>query len=76
MTVNLAAAPAPPGQAVALAARTLDGLLGPDQPQRPSGYPAGWTAEEYLLKGTGRLPLTPADRVALGPLAARFPLIA
>ncbi len=75
MTVDLDAAPGPDAQAVALAARTLDGLLGSDQPHRRTGYPAGWTADEYLLKGTGRLPLTPADRVALGFLADRFPLI-
>jgi hypothetical protein len=75
MTVNLDTAPGPDGRAVALAVRTLDGLLDSDQPRR-AGYPAGWTAEEYLLKGTGRLPLTGADRSSLGVLADRFPLIA
>jgi hypothetical protein len=75
MTVNLDTAPGPDHLPVALAARTLDGLLDSGEP-RGAGYPAGWTAEEYLLKGTGRLPLTRADRSALGVLAARFPLIA
>ena len=75
MTVELDAAPGPDAQAVAVCVRTLDGLLGQDQSHRPAGYPAGWTAEEYLLKGAGRLPLTPADRIALGFLAERFPLI-
>jgi len=73
MTVNLDAPPRPDVHAVALAARTL-GLLDLDEPDRRD-HPAGWTAEEYLLKGTGRLPLTPADRLALGFLANRFPLI-
>jgi hypothetical protein len=62
MTVNLDAPPRPDVQAVALAAGTLDGLLDPDEPDRAE-HPAGWTAEEYLLKGnwppaayTGRPP--------------------
>jgi uncharacterized protein (TIGR03083 family) len=75
MTVNLGAAPGPRGVAVALAARTLDGLLNLEHRHSRAQYPGGWTAEEYLLKGSGRLPLTPADRIALGSLAARFPLI-
>jgi uncharacterized protein (TIGR03083 family) len=75
MTVNLERAPGPRGQAVAMAARTLNGLLDLEQPHGRAEYPAGWSAEEYLLKGAGRVPLTPADRIALGPLADRFPLI-
>ena len=71
MTVDLPAAPAPGPEAVALAARTLDGLLGADGPR-----PAGWTTEEYLLKGTGRHPLSDQDRAALAGTAGRFPLLA
>lgn len=37
--------------------------------------PHEWTAEEYLLKGTGRVPLSPRDRGALAEAAERFPLL-
>jgi uncharacterized protein (TIGR03083 family) len=50
-----------------LVRRVLDGLLG-------GTLPLGWDDETYALKGTGRLPLTEADRSALGPAADRFPL--
>ena len=70
MTVELRSAPNPGPEAVALATRTLDGLLG-------SGVsrPGTWTAEEYLFKGTGRLPLSLQDRDALDDAAERFPLL-
>ena len=70
MTVELRSAPSPGPQAIALATRTLDGLLG-------SGVsrPGDWTAEEYLLKGTGRLPLSLQDRDALDEATERFPLL-
>ena len=70
MTVHLHGAPDPAPEAVAVAARTLDGLLGADVSR-----PAGWSETEYLLKGTGRLPLSIEDRDALGPTAALFPLL-
>ncbi len=62
--------PGPPVPVAALGEvrRVLDGLLR----GRP---PAGWDDEDYALKGTGRQPLTDADRDALGPLADRFPLL-
>jgi uncharacterized protein (TIGR03083 family) len=60
--------PGPAPAPLALVRRTLDGLLG-------TPVPTGWDDAEYALKGTGRLPLTPADRTALGPLAAAFPLL-
>lgn len=47
--------------------RVLDGLLG--QPA-----PAEWDDVRYARLGTGRSPLAPAERDALGPLADRFPL--
>lgn len=68
LTVNLAGMPAPDPVAVELTSRTLDGLLG-------SARPACWLGEEYLLKATGRIALSPSDRDALGPLAGRFPLL-
>ena len=70
MIVHLPTAPSPDRHAVALATRSLDGLLG-------SGVsrPDDWTAEEYLLKGTGRVPLSPRDRGALAEATERFPLL-
>src|ERR1022692_2949433 len=49
------------------ARRVLDGLLG-------TAVPAGWTDRDYVLKGTGRVPLDDDDRGALGSLAGQFPL--
>jgi hypothetical protein len=37
--------------------------------------PPGWDDAEYLLKATGRTPLTGDDRTRLGALADRFPLL-
>jgi hypothetical protein len=71
MTVHLPAAADPDPDAVALATHTLDGLLG-----KEVARPAGWTPEEYLLKGTGRRPLSDSDRDLLGDTASRFPLLA
>jgi hypothetical protein len=45
----------------------LDGLLG-------APAPADWDDVRYARTGTGRLPLEPAERAALGALADRFPL--
>lgn len=47
--------------------RVLDGLLG--QPE-----PVGWDDPTYALTGTGRRPLTQADRERLGSLAEQLPL--
>jgi hypothetical protein len=47
--------------------RVLDGLLG-----EPA--PADWDDIRYARTGTGRLPLDPHERAALGPRADRFPL--
>jgi hypothetical protein len=46
----------------------LDGLLG-----APAAVAGDDT--EYVLKGTGRLPLTDVDRVSLGAQAGRLPLL-
>ena len=84
MTVHLEA-PEPAPIAVALATRTLDGLWSEHgstsghraQPaaKGEGPYPAGWSAHDYLLKGTGRIALTPADRAALGAAADALPLL-
>ena len=67
MTLNLPAAPAPDPEALAAAVETLDGLARFVEPatvnDARSGRPPGWSAEEYVLKATGRIPLTP-DEVA------------
>lgn len=68
MTVAIASAPPPDAAALAGVRRVLEGLAG-------AALPAAWTDEDCALKGTGRLPLTAADRQALGPLATKLPLL-
>jgi hypothetical protein len=70
MIVDLPAAPGPARRAAAVAQATLDGLLGPDVSR-----PEAWTTDEYLLKGTGRVPLSDRDRAELAAAAERFPLL-
>jgi hypothetical protein len=53
--------------AYGLVLEVLTGLLGAD-------LPTDWSPADAVLKGTGRSPLTEADRAALGPEAERFPL--
>lgn len=67
LTVALPSAPPPEPGSLALVRRVLDGLLG-------RAVPTGWDDREYALKGTGRMPVTDADRVGLGALADRLPL--
>ena len=67
LTVDLPAAPPPEPLPLTLVGRVLDGLLGAPQA-------LGWDAQTYVLKGTGRLPLSAADRTSLGQEADRFPL--
>jgi uncharacterized protein (TIGR03083 family) len=67
MIAELPSAPGPNASCLALVRRVLDGLLG-------IPVPAGWDDPAYALKGTGRRPLTAADRSQLGELANRFPL--
>ncbi len=69
LTVALPGAPAPEPASLALVRRVLDGLLG-------ARLPAAWDDVTAALRGTGREPLTEADRQALGTAAARFPLFA
>jgi hypothetical protein len=60
-------APPPTPGPLRLVRRTLDGLLG-------GPVPVDWDDASYALKGTGRLPLTAAERTGLGDRADRFPL--
>ena len=69
LTVALPGTPAPEPASLALVRRVLDGLLG-------APVPASWDDVTAALKGTGREPLTEADRQALGPSAGKFPLLA
>jgi hypothetical protein len=57
------------GEADLMRPTRCTGLLG-------APLPASWDDATAALKGTGREPLTDADRLSLGPLAARFPLFA
>jgi hypothetical protein len=67
LTVALPHAPGPSPEGLTAVRATLDGLLG-----RP-GLPE-WSDAHYARVGTGRAPLTEAERAALGPAADRFPL--
>jgi hypothetical protein len=67
LTVELPSAPAPDAASLALVRRVLDGLLG-------TPMPGDWDDRTYALKGSGRLPVTGAERSAIGPLADRLPL--
>ncbi len=61
--------PEPRPGAVQLSVDVLDALLG-ESVERPA-----WDDLTWLLKGSGRIPLTPTERKALGPTSARFPLL-
>ncbi|WP_282796668.1 maleylpyruvate isomerase N-terminal domain-containing protein [Streptomyces sp. CC224B] len=67
LTAGLPRLPGPAPEGLAAVRATLDGLLG-------RAAPPHWTDEHYARVGTGRAELTPAERAALGPAAARFPL--
>ncbi len=49
----------------------LDGRLGAELPKG-----MGWDTRTFILSGTGRRRLESNERFALGPLAAKFPLLA
>ncbi|MEE6258421.1 maleylpyruvate isomerase N-terminal domain-containing protein [Plantactinospora sonchi] len=70
LTVDLPSPPEPDPAAVEIAVATLDGLLSDDAVR-----PADWSDLDYLLKATGRVPLTASDRLALGEAAGWFPLL-
>ena len=56
--------------AAAIVTGILDGLLGSSVPDALQ-----WDTTTYILTGTGRRPLTPDERLELGALAERFPLL-
>lgn len=64
---DLPDAPGPAPAGLAVVRETLDGLLG-----RP--VPVDWSDEHYARAATGRAPLTPEERRALGKDAERLPL--
>jgi hypothetical protein len=68
LTIGLDVEP-PRRAALGLTVNTLDGLLG----GRP---PTPWESVEYVVKATGRTPLTREDQQRLGELASRFPVLA
>jgi hypothetical protein len=68
LAVALPAPPEPDPALLALVRRVLHGLAG-------AALPSSWDDVTCALKGTGRLPVTAAERSALGPLAARLPLL-
>ncbi|TDC80138.1 hypothetical protein E1193_18035 [Micromonospora sp. KC606] len=69
LVVDLPDAPPPGPLATAVAVATMDGLLS-DEAVRP----AAWSDGDYLLKATGRVPLTDRERWELGEAAGWFPL--
>lgn len=68
LTLEIGRAPEVPPAPLALTVGTLDGLLG-ESPRTT------WEPVEYILKGTGRVELTAADRDRLGDQADRLPLL-
>ncbi|MEH0822425.1 MULTISPECIES: maleylpyruvate isomerase N-terminal domain-containing protein [unclassified Micromonospora] len=70
LVLDLPDAPAPGPLACRVAVTTMDGLLS-DEAVRPGD----WDDAEYLLKATGREPLTDRDRAQLGEAGGWFPLL-
>jgi uncharacterized protein (TIGR03083 family) len=69
MTVALPGRPVPRPGPVAHTVDVLDALLG-EVRERPA-----WDDLTWILKGTGRVPLTATERQGLGTTASRFPLV-
>ncbi|MFI9640404.1 maleylpyruvate isomerase N-terminal domain-containing protein [Micromonospora sp. NPDC051925] len=70
LVLDLPDAPPPGALAVRVAVAAMDGLLSDDAVR-----PGSWDDAEYLLKATGREPLTDRDRRELGEAAGWFPLL-
>ncbi|MEU4472504.1 maleylpyruvate isomerase N-terminal domain-containing protein [Micromonospora sp. NPDC023888] len=70
LAVDLPDAPPPGPLAVRVAVATMDGLLSDDTVR-----PTAWDDHDFLLKATGRVPLTDRDRLELGESAGWFPLL-
>ncbi|HET6294574.1 MAG TPA: maleylpyruvate isomerase N-terminal domain-containing protein [Kribbella sp.] len=70
LILELPDAPEPDPEGLQVTARTLDGLFGPE-----AWDVIAWDTTTYVLKATGRVPLTAQDLDMLGPHADRLPLI-
>ncbi|MFI6331211.1 maleylpyruvate isomerase N-terminal domain-containing protein [Micromonospora chersina] len=70
LVVDLPDAPLPAADPTRVAVATVDGLLSDDAVR-----PTGRDDRDYLLKATGRVPLTDRDRLELGEAAGWFPLL-
>lgn len=70
LILELTDAAEPDPEALQVTARTLDGLFGTE-----AWDVIGWDTTTYVLKATGRLPLTEDDLDMLGSSAARLPLL-
>jgi hypothetical protein len=70
LTLELPDAPEPDPEGLQVTARTLDGLFGPE-----AWDVIQWDTTTYVLKATGRLPLTEDDLELLGDFAPRLPLL-
>ena len=70
LTQELPEAPEPDPEGLQVTARTLDGLFGPE-----AWDVIQWDTTTYVLKATGRLPLTEDDLELLGDHASRLPLL-
>jgi hypothetical protein len=66
ITVALPAAPPPDPIALGMVRHVLEGLAG-------APLPGSWDDQACVLKGTGRLSISAADKDQLGPLAAKLP---
>lgn len=69
MVGDLPGRPGPRPGPIALTVAVLDSLLGDEVPRPP------WDDLTWVLKGTGRIPLTAAERTSLGTSASRLPLV-
>ncbi|MGA5324240.1 maleylpyruvate isomerase N-terminal domain-containing protein [Streptomyces seoulensis] len=68
LTAHLPDAPPPPPETLAEARALLERVTG-------EPFPAALSDPDALLVATGRRAPTPAERTALGPLAARLPFV-
>jgi hypothetical protein len=68
LVVDLPHAPLPANAPLAVTRQTLDGLWG-------RSASTGWDDVGYVLKATGREPLSSADRAALGTAADLLPVL-
>jgi len=68
LIAHLPDAPRPPAEGLARSREMLETIAG-------AAFPASFSDEDALLVGTGRRPMTDAERAELGEPAARLPLI-